>query len=301
MRQRENLQTLYILLFLNIAFFFLQMQDPERYFSLFAFDQGRIFDGEIWRIFTYQFVQGRSFIGGPAISLFFTLLILYIMGSPLEEEWGSFNFILFFIISTLGSAAAAIFFNLPPLLGSYAFSYSLLFAYATNYPQQSFMIFFVLPVRVTWLAYLSLGFLVIGLLGRRPDSIAAAAGALASYGFFLLISGRHRTMRVPRKRWTPPPPPTRPEPTGNQSSEKNLERFAEMKRTVAEGSAAEVDALAERISQDIVPGVNICPPADYKPEHQDRYCVGCDGFAECSVRYLKANRPLEREETVGQS
>jgi len=37
--------------------------------------------------------------------------------------------------------------------------------------------------------------------------------------------------------------------------------------------------------------VNICPPADYKPENPDGYCIRCEGFAECSTRFLKANRP----------
>jgi hypothetical protein len=46
--------------------------------------------------------------------------------------------------------------------------------------------------------------------------------------------------------------------------------------------------LAER---EIVSGVNICSPGDFKPEHSDRYCVRCEGFAECTVRHLRMNRP----------
>jgi hypothetical protein len=37
--------------------------------------------------------------------------------------------------------------------------------------------------------------------------------------------------------------------------------------------------------------VNICPPADYKPENNDGYCIRCDGFSECSARFLMMKRP----------
>ena len=29
---------------------------------------------------------------------------------------------------------------------------------------------------------------------------------------------------------------------------------------------------------------------DFKPEHPDRYCIRCEGFAECSARHLRLNR-----------
>ena len=36
--------------------------------------------------------------------------------------------------------------------------------------------------------------------------------------------------------------------------------------------------------------MNICPPADYKPDNADGYCIRCEGFAECSVRYIGLHR-----------
>lgn len=298
MRRRENLHTLYVLLFLNIAFFFLQMQDAEKYFRLFSFDYRLFLSGEVWRILSFQFVQGASLFGGPAIGLFFTLLILYIMGAPLEEEWGSLDFVLFFVVSTLGSALAAFVFQLPPLLGSYAFTYSLLFAYATTFPRQQFLIFFILPMKVTWLAYISLGLLAMGLIGRSPDSVAAAAGAAASFLFFYIRTGRMRTTRFARAPRTAAPAFTKPIATAEHAADRNLRQFSAMKAAIAGGSAAEVDALAAKIAPEIVPGVNICPPADYKPEGSDRYCIRCEGFAECSVRYLKINRPEEQRASI---
>jgi membrane associated rhomboid family serine protease len=301
--RRENLHTLYIILFLNIAFFFLQMQDAERYYQLFAFDADRFLAGEFWRILTFQFVQGGSLFGGPAISLFFTLLILYIMGMPLEEEWGSLNFLAFLLISTVASAGAAWALGLPPVLGSYAFTYSLLFAYASEYPQQSFLIFFVLPVKVTWLAWITLGVAIFGVLRLNPDSIVALAGAAASYSFFLLRRrSAGRPIRFAKPRVAVNTAPAKPPASAEHAADGNLRRFGEMKAALESGEDAKIDALVQGWEGEIVPGVNICPPADYKPENQDRYCIRCEGFAECSARYLKLNRaPAEKTAAASQS
>ncbi len=279
---KENLHSIYVVLFLYIAFFFLQMQDAQRYWAIFSFDRSAVLSGEVWRLFTFQFVQG-SFLGSPALSLFFTLLIGYIMGSAVEEEWGTVDFITLLLLSNLGSVAVAFALNLT-VLGSFAISYSLLFVFATIYPDQVFYIFFVLPMKVRWLGYIAAGLLLFGAAMRSPDSLAALGGALLSYGWFLW---RFRPgIRIPqaRKSFVPPAPVVTP--AAESAASRNLERFAAMKEALASGSPTKVEELAESIRPEIVPGVNICPPADYKPEHQDGYCVRCEGFAECSVRYL---------------
>src|SRR5437762_943757 len=61
------------------------------------------------------------------------------------------------------------------------------------------------------------------------------------------------------------------------------------------GSNADIDRLISIAEREIVRGVNICPPVDYKPEHSDRYCVRCEGFAECTARNMRLNRPKRIE------
>jgi hypothetical protein len=67
-------------------------------------------------------------------------------------------------------------------------------------------------------------------------------------------------------------------------------RYNAIKAAMAARSQGEIDKLLAQCERDIVPNVNICPPADYKPENADGYCLRCEGFAECSARYLRANR-----------
>ncbi|MFA6955346.1 MAG: rhomboid family intramembrane serine protease [Thermoanaerobaculia bacterium] len=284
--RRENLHSLYILLFLNIAFYVFQTQDLEKYVTLFGLDRTALFQGQLWRLFTYQFIQG-----GP-LALFFDLLILYIMGAVLEELWGTWDFLAFYFLSLFGSAAVGLAFDFP-LMGAYFLTYSLLFAYAHTFPEQTFLIFFVIPVKVKWLAWIAAALLALGIATQSSASIAAVGGVLASFAWYWFRHGPARI--VPKK----VPAAFRPAPVDiahEGLAEKNLQRFAGMKRALSEGTPEERHKLAEAIGKDITPGVNICPPADYKPEADDRYCVRCEGFAECSVRYLKLNEPSAKDE-----
>jgi hypothetical protein len=148
---------------------------------------------------------------------------------------------------------------------------------------------------VKWIAWFAAGLLAIGIVTRSPASIAALGGVVASYAWYWFRHGPARIL--PRK----VPAAFRPapvDPAHEGIADKNLARFAVMKRTLAEGAPEERQKLAETIGRDITPGVNICPPADYKPEADDRYCVRCEGFAECSVRYLRLNDPAAKDEAA---
>ncbi len=294
-KSRENLHSIYVLLFLTVVFFFLQKQDPEKYFMVFSFDRDAVMAGQVWRLFTYQFVQSSL------LWLFFELLILYIMGGVLEELWGTWDFVAFYGASLLGSAAVGFVFDLQ-LLGSFFLFYSLLFVYGYVFPDQVFYIFFVLPVKVKWIAWFAAGMLVIGVVRRDPANIAALGGVLASVVYYLYSQRPGRLL--PRK----VPAAFRPAAETSSSSElglqeTNLRTFSHLKSVIESGDEGEMQALVTSLEKSIVPGVNICPPVDYKPENEDRYCVRCEGFAECTVRFfnLNAARKPAREDAVNSS
>jgi membrane associated rhomboid family serine protease len=280
-KRGENLHSVYILLFLTVAFFFLEYEDPQRYANLFRFDGPAFASGDVWRLFTYQFTeagQGWFFIPKPLV-LFFTMLVLYIMGSAVEEEWGTRNFLTFFALSTTASAITAAILGVP-LLGSYFVNFSLLFVYASIVPDQTFYLFAVIPIRVRWLAYIAAALLAFGVLFGGPANTAAFAGAAVSYAFYFV-------QRLPG---APKLSPSEGRGAPDAMAMRNATRFAAMKHVVASGSASDFDRLIAQCDRDVVRGVNICPPADYKPDNIDGYCIRCEGFAECSARYLRANR-----------
>jgi membrane associated rhomboid family serine protease len=276
----QNLRSVFILLFLNVAFFLLEHQDPEKYVRLFRFDWNAVMQGEVWRLVTWQFTAaGEGWL--EALSLLVTLLLLYMMGSALEEEWGTLHFAALFAVSTLTSAGVAASLGVT-LLGTYFVYYTLLFVYAAAFPQQVLYLFGVVPVRFRLIALISLGALVYGVFAGGAANVAALVGAMAAFVYYLLQ--RVRVVVVPS-----------PQAAGGETPRvdtvamHNAARLAAMKKALASRSDADVDRLIAQCDRETLPGVNICPPPDYKPDNVDGYCIRCEGFAECSARHLRLN------------
>ena len=287
----ENLRSIYIFLFLNIAFFLFQNQDLGKFTRMFTFERHAVQAGELWRLFTYQFVQAGQ-VGflpiPPVLTLFLNLILLTLMGMSVEEEWGTFHFVNFYLISTLTSAAVAAFTN-TPLLGSYFINFTLLFVYAALNRDQKLYLSMLIPIRVTILAWLALAALVVGVFFGSRANLAALIGALAGFAYYLL----HRVEIVEVA-------PAGDEPTTEEERRarvamRNLARVTAVKKALATGSDSDIDRLLSISERESVRGVNICPPVDYKPEHSDRYCVRCEGFAECTARHMRLNRPKRIE------
>ena len=145
---------------------------------------------------TYQFLHGEPF------GLFFGTLILYILGSALEAEWGTGEFTVFWLVSTLGASLAALVTGNALVSGGVVTGASMLFAYAYLFPDMQFLIFFVIPVKVKWLAWLAVAGLGWGLLkatlaGRPGAGFVAVAGAGAGFLFFWIRHhGAHRVKKA---------------------------------------------------------------------------------------------------------
>jgi membrane associated rhomboid family serine protease len=283
----ENLRSIYILLFLNIAFFLLQHQDGQKFAQLFAFEAPAVAHGEIWRLFSYQFVQADR-VGllaiPPVVTLFLNLVLLTMMGTAVEEEWGTFHFLTFYLVSTLTTAAVAAYFSIP-LLGSFFINFTLLFVYAALNRDQTFYLSLVMPIRVTFLAWLALAALLAGVFFGSRANLAALIGAAAGFVYYLM-------QRAPAV----PAPNQYSEAEEDQAiitATRNVARVSAIKRALQTGDPADIDRLIAAAERETIRGVNICAPADYKPEHPDRYCIRCEGFAECTARHLRINRPPE--------
>jgi membrane associated rhomboid family serine protease len=287
---RENLRSVFILLFLNIAFFLLEHQDPQKYASLFRFDWNAVLHGEVWRVVTWQFTQaGRGWL--EVLSLFVTLLLLYMMGSAVEEQWGTRHFVMLFLVSTLVSAGFAAWMGIS-LLGTYFVYYTLLFVYAAAFPQTTLFLFGVIPVRFRLIALVSFAALLVGVVRGGGANVAALLGATAGFLYFVLL--RVRIVIVTAEQASTEAAVPRTDTTVLH----NGARIAAMKHALASGSVAEAERLIAQCEREKVPNVNICPPADFKPDAMDGYCMRCEGFAECSARLLRARFPTAAATSV---
>ena len=279
---------------LHFVFFFLAVIDPSKTRAIFAFFPQRVLLAP-WTVFTYQFLHS-----GP-MALFFGALMLWILGSALEAEWGTKEFAAFWVVASVGGALSAFLLGTPLVSDPFIVPVSMLFAYATLFPDVQFLAFFVIPVKVKWLAWLALAMLLWGMVtdwssrGLAP-ALVRAAGAAAGYLFFWVRhQGRFKARKAARQAIFAI------KEAGVSHADETLEKrnralFPEVQvlRDAARAGAelpAASSAVRHKIEGLVVSGVHICKPVDFKGD-QDLVCLRCEGFAECSLRYV-AGAPKE--------
>lgn len=165
---------------LNALVYLLHFFQPTYVFALLLIPE-RILHGEVWRLVSYIFVPEmllRS--GNPALQplfLFVYLWFLVWMGDALEQAWGAFRVTLYYLLGMIGITIAAFFFGGGGLF-AFLLNLSLFFAFATLYPDIQIYVLFVLPLKVKWLAFLSLAPLMLELI---LGSLATKAAILVSF------------------------------------------------------------------------------------------------------------------------
>ncbi len=127
-----------------IAFLFM-LAKPELYASL-IFYWPAVADGEVWRVVTFLLCP-------PTDSVFFILfaaLFTAYIGRSLEQAWGKMKLTVYYFSGALLSLVAATIFGFP-MDGTYL-NFSLFFAFATLFPDEQIQIYFILPIKVKYLA-----------------------------------------------------------------------------------------------------------------------------------------------------
>lgn len=142
-----------------------------------------ILAGQVWRAATFAFVPPLM---GP-LWMIFWLMLLYTYASALEQEWGDFRFNLFYGAGAFATVAASMVSGWP--LSNLTLNASLFLAFAALYPDFQIMLFFVLPVRVRWLAAFTAVGLVWIFLTRGPAARWEVASGTLNY--FLFFGGDH--------------------------------------------------------------------------------------------------------------
>ena len=139
---------------------------------------------EPWTPFTYMFVHAGGF------HLLFNLIALFFFGRPLEERWGSQNFLKFYIVCGLGGALLSFLTPNATILGASAAVNGVLLAFAMIWPEEPIHLFGILPVKAKWLVAFIGAFSVLAALTGTQPGVAhwAHLGGFAA-GFLYLKTG----------------------------------------------------------------------------------------------------------------
>ena len=162
---------LYIVIGTIIAYI-LYLMNPV-YLSYLYLNPDLVAKGQVWRLITFVFIPTNT--ANPfftAISLYF----YYFIGKALEARWGAFRFNVFYFVGVLFAILASFVLRVPGVPDY--LNETLFLAFATLYPEMTLLIFFILPVKVKWLGWISAALLLFQFI----------AGPTWTLRFYILFS-----------------------------------------------------------------------------------------------------------------
>ncbi len=124
--------------------------------SFLTFNLNALLHGEVWRLVTFVFVPGYASPFALLIGLYF----YYWIGSTLEQQWGTAKFNLYYfsgmLLTVLGTVAASLISGnyYLTVAGTTYVNLSMFFAFAFLFPDTQVLLFFIVPIKMKWLAYL---------------------------------------------------------------------------------------------------------------------------------------------------
>lgn len=126
--------------------------------SLLAFNKAAILHGQIWRLLTFVFIPTNT----SPLFLVLSLYFYWLVGTSLENQWGRFRFNLYYLCGIIGTDIAGM---ITGYAGNHYLNMSLFLAFALLYPDFELNLFFILAVKVKWLALLDVALLLLDAWG----------------------------------------------------------------------------------------------------------------------------------------
>lgn len=199
----------YIVVTNALVYFLCQMEGFTNLPNYLSLVPAKIMEGEVWRLITFIFIPQA----GGLFSLFFFLYLYYMAGSGLEHEWGGFKFNMYYLCGmvvtiicsfivdgTIGSGYSALF-------ASTFLNLSLFLAFARLYPDMQMLLFFIIPIKIKYLALFNWFLIIYNLFGVITSGVyvlsllilAPVVNFLLFFGKDIVVNGFRRGSSIKRK------------------------------------------------------------------------------------------------------
>lgn len=255
-----------LMMYLTVLYsigFAISLINIEIYYNYLSLDISKILSGQVWRILTWTMYA-------PDQSIFFGAIMLYLyynLGSNLERVWGSFRFNLYMFMGYFFLIVGA--FVLYAIYGDFVSYYpltpdslnmSIFLAFAVTYPEMSFYVYFVLPIKAKYLAFVYLlmevySFIIGGVITKVSIGLS-----LLNFVIFYLMT----------RSW-------------NRISPKNVVRQVKFKR-----------AVKMRPANQAIHKCAVCGKTEKDDDTLEfRYCSKCKGNLEYCSEHLYTHIHVE--------
>ncbi len=174
------------------------------YYRYLSLNVDAVLHGQVWRLVTYL-IEPYGFNGGMGFIvsiLFFAIQVnlFFLFGRSLEQAWGTFRFNMYFLSGWfLNIVAAFILYgamhSVYYMSGFQYIYWSMFFAFAAENPNMEFLFWFVLPIKVKWLAILDAAYLLYNVFANAVTAFSylekgysEQAGAIFSISLAILVA-----------------------------------------------------------------------------------------------------------------
>lgn len=187
--------------------------------QLLAMNPEKILHGQIYRLVTWVVIPPSS----ASILVIITLFFYFSIGRTLENSWGDFRYtvyilsgIIFTDIGMMGTYLIMQLMGQSQLLDMYyqaglygASTYylcmSMFLAYAFMFPDMQVLLYFIIPIKVKWLGYLDIAYLLVmilqyGYMHYYTGMVTVIMSVLNFILFYFMSKGKTKMTPAQRKR-----------------------------------------------------------------------------------------------------
>lgn len=167
-------------------------------YDALALNYADILNGEIWRVVSFLIIPPTTSPVWALISWY----VLYLMGSNLENYWGELHYTIYILVAVVLTNLVAFIFNIYVATNYYLQS-SIFLAFAFLNPNFQVRLFFIIPVKIKWIAIVNwILYTWILLTGSSGEKLLLAASIMNFIIFFskdILNKTKYRGKRVKTK------------------------------------------------------------------------------------------------------
>lgn len=154
-------------------------QSAARAVGMMEYSLAGFLSGYFWNPISFLLIP-KTF---SLLWIFFTLMILHMMGSALEEMWGAFRYNLYILTGIVFVFLSGLIFPYHAVT-SYFLLTSIFLAFAYKFPDIELNLFFVLPVKMKWLGIFSAAMAAFFFFQGGPATKLEIVASLVNFPIF---------------------------------------------------------------------------------------------------------------------
>lgn len=139
----------------------------------------KVFAGEWWRLVAFVFLPPLS----EPVWAFLAWWFFHLMGTALESYWGAFQYNLYLWTWWLATVVTSLLTGQEYYANGYLYQ-SVFLAFAWHFPDFVIRLFFVIPIRIRYLAWLDWILLLLAFVSGGFNARLAIGGAVANFLLF---------------------------------------------------------------------------------------------------------------------